>query len=67
MGALDRRKHDVDVVERVVDGIRERLGPPAPTHIVAESDDDDGHATVELTIALADEGPRHRRVLRKKR
>lgn len=58
MGDLDRRKHDVDVIERVLGGVRDHLGAPAPSQVVAVCDDiEDGHSTVELTVAIADDTP----------
>jgi hypothetical protein len=58
MGDLDRRKHDVDVIERVLGGVRDHLGAPAPSHVVAVCDDiEDGHSTVELTVAIVDDAP----------
>ena len=68
MGDLDTRKHDVDVIERVVGGVRDRVGD-APTHVVAvHTTHDNGHSTVELTIGLGDdEEPRRQEPSRPRR
>jgi hypothetical protein len=60
---LDRRKHDVDVIERVLGGIRDS-SPDFFTRVVdvdVHAADDD-HPTLELTIGLDDsELERHTR------
>lgn len=60
---LDRRKHDVDVIERVLGGIRDS-NPDLYTRVVdvdVHAADDD-RPTLELTIGLDDsELERHTR------
>jgi len=57
MSDVDRRKHDVDVIERVLGGVRDRLHDGAgSTQVVTLHNPDDG--TVELTVGIADEGER---------
>lgn len=59
MGDLDRRKHDVDVIERVVSGVRDRLqddGAPAQVVDVGPGSGTD-HLMLELTIGVADDRP----------
>jgi len=49
--------HDVDVIERVLGGVRDRLHDGAgSTQVVTLHNPDDG--TVELTVGIADEGER---------
>ena len=57
MGALDRRKHDVDVIERVLSGVRDRLQEDrSPTHIIDVGPRSAAeHSMLELTIGLADD------------
>ena len=52
---LDRRKHDVDIIERVLGGIRDD-GSDIDTRVVDVDvrPDDDDHPTLELTIGLDD-------------
>lgn len=59
MGALDRRKHDVDVIERVVSGVRDRLHDDgAPTQVLDVGPGcGTGHPMLELTIGIADDRP----------
>ena len=61
---LDRRKHDVDVVERVLGGIREP-GPVDERIRVVDVDlprtSDSPPSTLELTIGFDDSGPDRRR------
>jgi hypothetical protein len=60
---LDRRKHDVDVIERVLGGIRD-TGSDRRTRVVDVDvhNDQDEHSTLELTIGLDDaESDRRRR------
>ena len=61
---LDRRKHDVDVLERVLGGIRE----PGPVDeririvdVVLPWTDESPPSTLELTIGFDDSGPDRRR------
>ena len=60
MGDVDRRKQDMDVIERVIGGFRDRLddGKP-PTHVVDVYTDQ--HSTVELTIGIAEDSFRPNR------
>ena len=58
MGDLDRCKHDVDVIERVLGGVRDRMSDDTrPTHVVdlPSHRGSKRHSTVELTIGLADD------------
>jgi len=60
---LDRRKHDVDVLERVLGGIRD-TGSDRRTRVVDVEvhTDRDEHSTLELTIGLDEsESDRRRR------
>jgi hypothetical protein len=61
---LDRRKHDVDVLERVLGGIREP-GPVDERIRIVDVDlpstDDSPPPTLELTIGFDDSGPDRRR------
>ncbi len=56
MADLDRKKHDVDVIERVLGGVRERVGPPAgSTRLISVDIPWEGgsaRSTVELTVGL---------------
>ena len=57
MGDIDRRKHDVDIIERVLGGIRESDAPEARTHVVdldLPRGSGFGHPTLELTVGLED-------------
>jgi hypothetical protein len=56
MGDLDRQKQDLDIIERVIGGFRDRQddGKP-PTHVVDIHTD--RHSTVELTVGIADDRP----------
>lgn len=57
MGALDTRKHDVDILERVLGGVRDRAAD-SPTHVVDVPADRDGDpSTVEVTVGLGEDGP----------
>ena len=54
MGDLDRRKHDVDIIERVLGGIRDS-GSDGRTRVVdveVPSSDESPAPTLELTICL---------------
>ena len=59
MGDVDRKKHDVDVIERVLGGIRDNTD--ASKHSTAVFDVDvpwfggSTHSTVELTVGLPPE------------
>lgn len=59
MGTVDRRKHDVDVIERVLGGVRDQLADEArPTHVVDLHIRDAGRPQmVELTVGIADVEP----------
>lgn len=61
MGDLDTRKHDVDIIERVLGGVRDRPAD-SPTHVVDVHTNRDGEhfSTVELTVGLGDDEPRRR-------
>ena len=55
MGDLDRRKHDVDVIERVLGGIRDSGHSDARTRVVdvdIPRASDRSPTTLELTIGL---------------
>ena len=61
---LDRRKHDVDVLERVLGGIREPGPVDERIRIVdvdLQSTDESPPPTLELTIGFDDSGPDRRR------
>lgn len=61
---LDRRKHDVDVIERVLEGIREPGPADERTRIVDVSlpwADESPPPTLEVTIGFDDAGPDRRR------
>ena len=62
MGDLDRRKHDVDVIERVLGGIRDndRATDTSDTRTrVVDVDlpraSDSSHRILELTVGIGDE------------
>jgi hypothetical protein len=68
MGVLDRRKHDVDIIERVLGGIRDTEDPQARTRVVDVNlpwASEDQHPTLEVTVGLEeppqDRHPRTRR------
>ena len=64
MGALDRRKHDVDIIERVLGGIREPGPSDERTRIVDVNLPWAGELpppTLELMIGFDDAGPDRRR------
>lgn len=63
MGDLDTRKHDVDIIERVLGGVRDR-SDQSPTHVVDVRTN--GHSTVELTVGLADDEPHEPRAGRRR-
>jgi hypothetical protein len=66
MGDLDRRKHDVDIIERVLGGIRDTDAADRRTHVVDVDVDMPGardgssHPTLEVMVGISDE-PDHRR------
>ena len=59
MGDVDRRKHDVDVIERVLGGLRENGDPPEQSTPLLDVEvpwfGGSTHSTVELTIGLPSE------------
>ena len=58
MAALDRRKHDVDVIERVIGGIQESSdGPPGQVIDVEVPSDGGSQSIVELIVNLSHDGP----------
>jgi hypothetical protein len=64
MGDLDRRKHDVDILERVLGGIREPGPADERTRIVDVTlprADALPPPTLELTIGFDNSGPDRRR------
>ena len=61
---LDRRKHDVDILERVLGGIREPGPADERTRIVDVNlpwTEASPPSTIELTIGFDDAGPDRRR------
>ena len=61
---LDRRKHDVDILERVLGGIRDGDPPDERTRTVDVNlpwTEDSPPSTLELTIGFDDAGPDRRR------
>ena len=64
MGELDRRKHDVDVIERVIGGIRDTDGPPHSTRVIdvdVHGISGYPHSTLELTVGLDETESKSRR------
>jgi hypothetical protein len=65
MGDLDRRKHDVDIIERVLGGIRDSGQSDSRTRVVdvdfSRVSDDRSPTTLELTIGLDDSESNRRR------
>ena len=68
MGDLDRRKHDVDIIERVLGGIRDTDGPVGRTRVVDVNlpwASEYEHPTLEVTVGVeessGDSHPRTRR------
>jgi len=61
---LDRRKHDIDIVERVLGGIRDSSGSDVETRVLeldvpwASGVD---HPTLELTVGIDDSAADRRR------
>jgi hypothetical protein len=64
MGDLDRRKHDVDIIERVLGGIRDSGGEADGHARVIDLDvpwvSGSSHSTLELTVGIEDPGGRRR-------
>ena len=71
MGDLDRRKHDVDIIERVLGGIRDSGDPDGTSRVVdvdVPGPASSPHSTLELTVGIdenvssptAATGPRRR-------
>ena len=71
MGDVDRRKHDVDILERVLGGIRDSGEPERHSRVVdvdVPGASDSPHATLELTVGVDEnvsspdrpKGPRRR-------
>jgi hypothetical protein len=56
MGDLDRRKHDVDILERVLGGIRDSGPDDRRTRVVDVNvpSDHSSHPTLELTVGVDD-------------
>jgi hypothetical protein len=55
MGDLDRRKHDVDILERVLGGIRDSGESDRPSRVVDVDVPGTGgspHSTLELTVGI---------------
>jgi hypothetical protein len=56
VGKVDRRKHDVDIIERVLGGIRDGAGPSEPTTQLLDVEvpwfDGSARSTVEMTVGL---------------
>ena len=65
MGDLDRRKHDVDVIERVLGGVQETSGAPdsSTRRITLDLPREGGSSrpTLELTVGLASDAHSSRR------
>jgi hypothetical protein len=55
MGDLDRRKHDVDVIERVIGGLQASSDGPPGQVIDVEVTSTDGPSIVELVVNLSEE------------
>ena len=71
MADVDRRKHDVDVLERVLGGIRDSGEPDRHSRVVdvdVPGDSSSPHSTLELTVGIDEnvsspdrpQGPRRR-------
>lgn len=61
MGDLDRRKHDVDIIERVLGAIRDTEPSESYTRVVdvdLPHTGDSEHSTLELTVSLEDASDR---------
>ena len=58
MGDLDRRKHDVDVIERVLGGVQDSLRPDEPRRRVIDLDvpatNGFRSSNVELIVSLSE-------------
>lgn len=65
MGDLDRRKHDVDIIERVLGGIQETMGPHPPATRLIDLDvpwfGGSMHSTVEMMVGLPSDAEDERR------
>jgi hypothetical protein len=65
MGDLDRRKHDVDVIERVLGGLQDGSGPDATRIRVIDVEmpwaGGSTHSTLELTVGLMPDEQERRR------
>ena len=65
MGDVDRKKHDVDVIERVLGGIQDGLDPAASSTRLLDVDvpwlGGSMHSTVEIMIGLPTESHDDRR------
>lgn len=64
MGDLDRRKHDVDVIERVLGGLRDNPPERARTQVIdvdVPSAQEGERPQVEVTIGLSSESTPPRR------
>jgi hypothetical protein len=66
MGDLDRRKHDVDIIERVLGGIRDSDASGHRTHVVdvdvdVPSSRGSSHSTLEVTVGIDEDESDHRR------
>ena len=58
MGVLDRRKHDVDIIERVLGGIRETDMSDTRTRVVdvdLPQTSGSSHRVLELTVGISDD------------
>ena len=63
MGGLDRRKHDVDIIERVLGGIRDtdRRAHVVDVDLDVPSDRGSSHSTLEVTVGIDENESDHRR------
>jgi len=57
MGDLDRRKHDVDIIERVIGGIQEGSDGPHARVVDVEIPSAGGSQSLELVVNLSDQSP----------
>ena len=69
MGDLDRRKHDVDIIERVLGGIRDtedHLGRTRVVDVNLPGASEYQHPTLEVTVGLEESSQdRHARTRRR--